>query len=208
MAGLKTSEKLANQLIKKYKLDKKGWTFKWDYARTRFGLCDYGKKTIQLSTYLTQAIPMSEVRDTILHEIAHALTPNDGGHGKEWMDMCVKIGARPERCKDVEFIKEVPQLKKYYPKGRSYREYEYNGTYQETPSYIGMNYYRPQIKSKKEIILDWFLKYILGGLLILIVGPFLLFLNYIWEPYKQYRHKKWLSTPEGKKYQLQQSMWD
>jgi hypothetical protein len=56
-------------------------------------------------------------------------------------------------------------------------------------------------------MLDWFLKYILGGLLILIVGPYLLFLKYIWEPYKEYRHKKWLLTPEGKKYQLQQ-MWD
>jgi len=190
MAGLKTSEKLANQLIKKYKLDKQGWTFKWDYARTRFGLCDYGKKTIQLSTYLTQAIPMSEVKDTLLHEIAHALTPNDGGHGKEWMDMCVKIGARPERCKDVEFIKEVPQLKKYYPKGRSYREYEYNSSYQQTPSYIGMDYYRPLSKPKKQIILEWFLQYIVGGLLIIILLPYILIERFIYQPISNWYYKR------------------
>jgi hypothetical protein len=190
MAGLKTSEKLANQLLKKYKLDKQGWTFKWDYARTRFGLCDYGKKTIQLSTYLTQAIPMSEVKDTLLHEIAHALTPNDGGHGKQWMDMCVKIGARPERCKNVEFIKEVPQLKKYYPKGRSYREYEYNGSYQEKPSYIGMVYNKSQPKSKKQIILDWCLKHIVGSLLIIILLPFILIERFIYEPISNWYYKR------------------
>jgi hypothetical protein len=70
-----------------------------------------------------------------------------------------------------------------------------------------MNYYRPQPKSKRDIMLDWFLQFIFGGLLVIIFGPYLLFLKYIWEPYKEYRHKKWLLTPEGKKYQLQQ-MWD
>jgi hypothetical protein len=190
MAGLKSSENLANRLIKKYKLDKQGWTFKWDYARTRFGLCDYGKKTIQLSTYLTQAIPMSEVKDTLLHEIAHALTPNDGGHGKQWMDMCVKIGAKPERCKDVEFIKEVPQLKKYYPKGRSYREYEYNASYQKVPSYIGMDYYKPKIKSKKQIILEWCLEHIVGGLLVIILLPYILIERFIYQPISKWYYKR------------------
>jgi len=70
--------------------------------------------------------------------------------------------------------------------------------------------YKSLFGSKRKRNINWeniFLKYILGGLLILIVGPYLLFLKYIWEPYKEYRHKKWLLTPEGKQYELQQ-MWD
>ncbi len=34
-------------------------------------------------------------KDTILHEIAHALAGYDAGHGKEWRKKCVEIGAVP-----------------------------------------------------------------------------------------------------------------
>ena len=37
------------------------------------------------------------MRDTILHEVAHALTPGDN-HGPLWRRVCRQIGARPERC--------------------------------------------------------------------------------------------------------------
>ena len=40
---------------------------------------------------------IDEVRDTILHEIAHALCPKDG-HGPRWRATCRRIGARPARC--------------------------------------------------------------------------------------------------------------
>jgi hypothetical protein len=63
-----------------------GWRFAFDHARRRFGSCQFGRKTITLSRYLT-----------ILHEIAHALCPHDG-HGAAWKAMCRRIGAKPERC--------------------------------------------------------------------------------------------------------------
>jgi hypothetical protein len=48
---------------------------------------------------------MIQVTDTILHEIAHALTLGDG-HGYAWKRKCIEIGAKPERCytnKDTVF---------------------------------------------------------------------------------------------------------
>jgi predicted SprT family Zn-dependent metalloprotease len=39
----------------------------------------------------------AEVLDTLLHEIAHALTPGDG-HMARWKAKCVEIGAKPQRC--------------------------------------------------------------------------------------------------------------
>ena len=74
-----------------------GWRFRFDHARRRFGSCRYRQKLITLSRPLTILNPEEQVRDTLLHEIAHALTPGDG-HGARWKRKCREIGARPQRC--------------------------------------------------------------------------------------------------------------
>ncbi len=81
-----------------------GWAFGFDRARRRFGCCNLTLRHITISAPLTLLNDVDEVRDTILHEIAHALTEN-AGHGPQWKAMCVKIGAKPERCyRDAEVI--------------------------------------------------------------------------------------------------------
>ncbi|HYO07513.1 MAG TPA: SprT-like domain-containing protein, partial [Tepidisphaeraceae bacterium] len=59
------------------------WRFDFDHARRRFGSCRPRQKLITLSRHLVFLNEEPEVRDTILHEIAHALTPGDG-HGRRW----------------------------------------------------------------------------------------------------------------------------
>src|SRR5436853_7647176 len=86
---------LARELLKQYGLH--DWQFAFDHARRRFGRCDYTHRQITLSKTLTFLNPIEEVRDTILHEIAHALTPG-ANHGPRWRAMCRQIGARPARC--------------------------------------------------------------------------------------------------------------
>jgi predicted SprT family Zn-dependent metalloprotease len=73
------------------------WMFRFDHARRRFGSCRYGRKIITLSKHLTFLNAEEQVRDTILHEIAHALTPGNG-HGRKWKATCIRIGAQPTRC--------------------------------------------------------------------------------------------------------------
>jgi predicted SprT family Zn-dependent metalloprotease len=73
------------------------WSFAFDHARRRFGRCNYTLKQITLSKPLTFLNPLDEVRDTILHEIAHALAPG-AKHGPRWRAVCQRIGARPIRC--------------------------------------------------------------------------------------------------------------
>jgi SprT protein len=46
----------------------------------------------------------SEIRDTILHEIAHALVGPNVGHGLRWRLKCVEIGAKPERLAGEEAV--------------------------------------------------------------------------------------------------------
>ena len=55
------------------------------------------RKLITLSRPLVLLNASQQVRDTLLHEIAHALTPGDG-HGRRWKAKCVQIGAVPRRC--------------------------------------------------------------------------------------------------------------
>jgi predicted SprT family Zn-dependent metalloprotease len=73
------------------------WNSRFDHARRRFGSCRAREKRITLSRPLTFLNDEAQVRDTILHEIAHALTPGDG-HGSRWRAKCVEIGAQPKRC--------------------------------------------------------------------------------------------------------------
>jgi predicted SprT family Zn-dependent metalloprotease len=73
------------------------WTFQFDHAKRRFGCCFYQRRLITLSRPLTLLNDSQQVRDTILHEIAHALAPGDG-HGVKWRQTCVRIGAQPSRC--------------------------------------------------------------------------------------------------------------
>jgi predicted SprT family Zn-dependent metalloprotease len=91
------ARQLAWDLMRQHGLLAAGWTFKFDHARRRFGSCRPRSRAITLSRPLTLLNGDDQVRDTILHEIAHALTPGDG-HGPQWKAKCREIGARPQRC--------------------------------------------------------------------------------------------------------------
>lgn len=98
------AEKLAIELINNNCV---GYSFKWDNAKRRFGLCNWKKKIISLSQPLTLLNSEEQVKNTILHEIAHALT--ETGHNKRFYKMCSKLGTTPKRCysKDVK----TPKIK-------------------------------------------------------------------------------------------------
>jgi predicted SprT family Zn-dependent metalloprotease len=94
---IRIAEKLAKNLLNQHGLGST-WRFEFDSARSRFGSCFYSKNLITLSKALVAVNEEAEVRDTILHEIAHALAGGKAKHGLAWKIQCIKIGARPERC--------------------------------------------------------------------------------------------------------------
>ncbi|HQK32467.1 MAG TPA: SprT-like domain-containing protein, partial [Phycicoccus sp.] len=68
---------LARRLM--FEHDLTGWTVVADRAKTRAGVCRFAKRQIGLSRPLTELHSEAEVRDTILHEIAHALVGPEHG---------------------------------------------------------------------------------------------------------------------------------
>jgi predicted SprT family Zn-dependent metalloprotease len=74
------------------------WNFRYDRAKRRSGCCKHRTQTITLSVYYVVRNQESDIKNTILHEIAHALAGAGAGHGPKWRAICVRIGARPERC--------------------------------------------------------------------------------------------------------------
>lgn len=87
---------LARDLMRQHGLE--AWSFAFDRAKKRLGCCHHDTREITLSHYHLNRTD-AEVRDTILHEIAHALLSGTrAAHGPAWRAIARRIGARPERC--------------------------------------------------------------------------------------------------------------
>lgn len=80
------------------------WSIRIGSARGIAGMCNFSRKQITISLFLANAMTTENVTDTILHEIAHALAGSKAGHGDDWKAVCVRIGAKPERCYDTSDI--------------------------------------------------------------------------------------------------------
>jgi predicted SprT family Zn-dependent metalloprotease len=88
--------RLALQLMSEHGLA--GWTFAFNRHKRSMGVCRYSVQRIELSIHLVDRNGADEIRDTILHEIAHALVGPDHGHDAVWKARCRAIGATPKRC--------------------------------------------------------------------------------------------------------------
>lgn len=94
------ARKMAETLIARYA---PGWSFDFDRSVRRFGACHYNKRKITLSRDLTERNDASKVKETILHEIAHARAGYDRNdpashHGSKWKAECRVLGIAPVRC--------------------------------------------------------------------------------------------------------------
>lgn len=68
------------------------WSFAFDNAKRRAGLCDYSRKRISVSRYLTARYDDETNHQTLLHEVAHAMAGPGAGHGPAWRRTARAIG--------------------------------------------------------------------------------------------------------------------
>ena len=129
MAGFKNIDEVeahARQLLQKeYKIEANGkvhwlnphrigYRFKFDNAKRRFGQCSYTDKRISLSKPLASnnLDNFFQINDTILHEIAHALSykihgRRGSGHCKRWVHVAKSIGCNGIRCYDSTQVNNI-----------------------------------------------------------------------------------------------------
>lgn len=115
---IKEAEILALSLMEEHLCDSKNdWGFKFSNAKKVFGVCLYSKEDakekihiIKLSKPLSLLNGEDKVKDTILHEIAHALDVDDRGftnHDWRWTKIAKSIGSNGMRCYD-ETVEQPP----------------------------------------------------------------------------------------------------
>lgn len=68
------------------------WTFDFDHAKRRAGLCDYRRKRITVSRYLAARFEDDEIHQTLLHEVAHAVAGHSAAHGPDWKRVAQDLG--------------------------------------------------------------------------------------------------------------------
>lgn len=90
-------QKLATTLIAENGLD--DWHFEWSRGKRMAGQCVYNTKAIRISRYMITSphVSLTDVKNIILHEIAHALTPGHQ-HDEVWRQKAIAIGCDGQRC--------------------------------------------------------------------------------------------------------------
>ncbi len=96
---------IATALLKHHQADgtlANGWSFGFDLAPSRAGVCRYRERRIDLSVSYCLAATRAEIEDTILHEIAHAIVGPKHNHDAAWKAKAREIGCQGERCHRVQ----------------------------------------------------------------------------------------------------------
>lgn len=117
---LSAAEHLAHTLIVQHGFDE-DLEFGFNNRKNALGICKirYGKAyRIELSKIWTEALTEDEVRDTLLHEIAHAMTPLDG-HGAKWRAAARLVGANPKRTAEEVPLEVQRRVNKMHAKYRA-----------------------------------------------------------------------------------------
>jgi predicted SprT family Zn-dependent metalloprotease len=98
---LEAVQQSALQLITEHGLKK--WQFKFDHSTRRAGCCNYRDKLISVAFDLARTGSDEEIRDTLLHEIAHALVGKKHNHDAVWKAKAREIGCSGERTHKLQF---------------------------------------------------------------------------------------------------------
>lgn len=96
-------EELAGVLFQKHGLV--NYSFGFDRAVRRAGLCNYTQRRITLSKHFVATASLESVEQVLLHEIAHALAGQAAGHGRIWKAKATALGYRHEKLTGEEISK-------------------------------------------------------------------------------------------------------
>jgi SprT protein len=109
---------LAQDLFQRHGLV--NYSFGFDRAIRRAGLCNYSEKRITISRHLVEAGDLHVVEQVLLHEIAHALCGQAAGHGKVWKAKAAELGYLHQRIDGTPLAKQVAKYRGICPGGHEH----------------------------------------------------------------------------------------
>jgi predicted SprT family Zn-dependent metalloprotease len=97
------AEKFIKEKFKEHGLDKMGWKYAFTTTSKRnAGCCKHDLKRLDITVAYVEKATLADIKDTILHEIAHALTPGHK-HDDVWREKAISIGSSGNRTHNVRF---------------------------------------------------------------------------------------------------------
>lgn len=100
------------------------WTFAFDNARTRAGLCRYDTKRISVSRLLAARYEDDEIHQVLLHEVAHAIAGAGAGHGPRWKKIARDLGYEGKRLHGGAIADELAPWIGQCPNGHVHYRYK------------------------------------------------------------------------------------
>jgi predicted SprT family Zn-dependent metalloprotease len=101
----------------------RSWSFGFDNAKTRAGLCNYTEKRITVSRYLAARYEDDEIHQVLLHEVAHAVAGSRAGHGPRWKAIAAELGYEGKRLHDGAIADEFAPWVGTCPAGHVHYRY-------------------------------------------------------------------------------------
>jgi len=99
------------------------WSFGFDHAKRRAGLCDYAKRRITVSRHLAARFDDDEIHQVLLHEVAHALAGVHAGHGASWRRVARELGYVGGRTHDGGIAHELASWIGVCPAGHEHARF-------------------------------------------------------------------------------------
>lgn len=91
--------------LKNNHVELRHWRITFNNRKRAFGVCHHTKTEIQISSVLAPVMSDESIRDTIIHEIAHALTKGHG-HDNVWRRKCIELGGNGNRVGGSDKFKD------------------------------------------------------------------------------------------------------
>lgn len=108
-----------NEQSEKYSLSE--WRFGKNRRKTSLALTNYTKKTVTISQYFLESCTQKQMKNTVLHEIAHILAGHASAHGPRWKKIAREIGCDAEVCGQMN--QPPGKYTLYCPQGCFKRQY-------------------------------------------------------------------------------------
>lgn len=96
------------------------WSFAFDRATRRAGLCDYTRKRITVSRHLAERFDDDAIHQVLLHEVAHALAGAGVGHGPQWRRIARELGYVGGRTHDGPIADDRARWRGHCPRGHEF----------------------------------------------------------------------------------------